>query len=43
MIQDCIKGNVLEMEIVTSKVFAAKEIACVYLDILETNVNVSHQ
>ena len=43
MIQDCFQGNVLEMEIVTSKVFAAKEIACVYLDILETNVNVSHQ
>ena len=43
MIQDCIQGNVLEMEIVILKVFAAKEIACVYLDILETNVNVSHQ
>ena len=37
------QGNVLEMEIVILKVFAAKEIACVYLDILETNVNVSHQ
>ena len=42
MIQDCFQENVLEMEIVTSKVFVVKEIACAYLDILETNVNVSH-
>ena len=41
MIQDCFQGNVLEMEIVTSKVFVAKEIACAYLDILEINANVS--
>ena len=42
MIQDYFQGNVLEMEIVTSKVFVAKVIACAYLAILETNANVSY-